>query len=165
MSKKDAISKASRVFIAPSAVLEGSIHLESEVSIWHGAVLRADEGTLFIGRGSNIQDLCLVHCEEAKGLHVGQDVTVGHGAIVHGAFIGDETLIGMGAILLAGSRVGAGCILAAGSLLPEGAVIPDGEVWMGTPARKLRETTPEDMARIRSSSAHYQEQIKERNYE
>lgn len=145
-------------FVAEGAVVRGDVTLEENVSIWFNAVLRADVDAIAIGAGSNIQDGCVVHEDFGCPVHVGRDVTVGHGAILHGCTVGDGTLIGMGAIVLNGARIGAGCIIGAGALVTQNTVIPDGSLALGSPARIVRQTTAEERARTVAGSRRYAEE-------
>jgi len=127
------------VFLAPTAALIGKVVLGDESSVWFGAVLRGDVGSVVIGARSNIQDLTMVHMTLGiSNARVGDDVTVGHSAVLHGCDIGDRCLIGMGSILLDNVKVGDECVIAAGSLLPERMVVPPRSLVMGRPARVIR---------------------------
>jgi carbonic anhydrase/acetyltransferase-like protein (isoleucine patch superfamily) len=126
---------AASAFIAPNAVVVGDVEIGENTSVWYGAVLRADFGPIRIGRSCNIQDNVVVHGETvAEGLIVEDRVTVGHGAILHGSWIGTECLIGMGAILLSGSRIGARSLVAAGSVVGQGFEVPPDTLAAGNPA-------------------------------
>lgn len=142
-------------WIAANATLIGDVLIEAHASVWYGAILRGDTARLTIGEGTNIQDACVVHTDEGLPLCLGSRVTVGHGVILHGCDIGDETLMGMGAIVLNGVKVGRQCIVAAGSLLTENKQFPDGVLIMGSPARVLRELKPEEIERNKKSAQHY----------
>ena len=144
-------------FIAPGAVLIGSVILEEGSSVWFNAVLRADSGTIRVGAGSNIQDGAVLHTEEGRDCDIGRGVTVGHKAMLHGCVVGDDSLIGINAVVLNGARIGRNCIVGAGALVTEGKVIPDNSVVLGSPARVVRETTPEESRIIADSARHYRE--------
>ena len=135
-----------RCYVAPTAVVSGDVTLGARCSIWHGAVLRGDEGPIALGARTNIQDNAVVHVSAGHPVTLGEGVTVGHGAIVHGCEVGDNTLIGMGAIVMDGARVGNNCIVGAGTLVTQGAVIPDGRVVFGSPARVIRRMGADDVA-------------------
>ena len=136
-------------FVDQSAQVIGDVHLGAESSIWMNCVVRGDVHAIRIGRRSNIQDLTLVHVmRDTNPTVIGDNVTVGHSAVIHGCTIEDRCLIGMGAILLNGVRVGTGSIVAAGALVPEGMVIPPGSMVMGIPAKVRRALTPEEDASI-----------------
>lgn len=132
------------VYIHPSAVVIGDVHLEKGSSIWPGAVLRGDYNHISIGKNTNIQDLALVHISDELPCILGDNITVGHGAIVHACKIEDDVLVGMGAILLDGCHIGKGAWIAAGSLVPPGMSIPPGVLALGSPAKIIRELTPEE---------------------
>lgn len=145
------------VFIADGAIVVGAVHLAAQCSVWFNAVLRGDVEALTIGERSNIQDGCLLHTSHGFPLIIGAGVTVGHGAVIHGAQIGDNTLIGMRALLLDGVVVGADCLVAAGALLTPGKHFPPGSLIMGSPARVVRALTAEEIAQQRDSAQHYVE--------
>ena len=121
-------------WIAPDADLIGKVSLAEEVSIWFGAVLRGDIEPITIGYRSNVQDLSVFHTDGGYPLVVGEGCTIGHRAILHGCTIGDNTLVGMGAVIMSGAKVGANCIIGAHALVPEGKTIPDGSLVVGVPA-------------------------------
>jgi len=127
-------------FVAENSTLIGDVHIGPEASIWYGAVLRADECSITIGRGSNVQDNATLHGYAPKDCNVvlGEYVTVGHNAVVHGCRVGDRTLIGMSATILNGAVIGEDCIIAAGALVKEGAVIPARSLVVGVPGRIVR---------------------------
>jgi carbonic anhydrase/acetyltransferase-like protein (isoleucine patch superfamily) len=131
--------------------------LHDGVSVWFGAVLRGDVAPILVGARSNIQDNAVVHCDEGYPTTIGEDVTVGHGAIVHAATVGDRVLVGMGAVLLSRCRVGADTIVGAHALVTEGVEIPPGSLAIGMPARVKRPLTDEEREGILESSRHYQE--------
>lgn len=144
------------VWIAPDAQVMGRVELADGVSVWWGAVLRGDNDAIRVGRGSNIQDRCVLHTDTGLTLQIGADVTVGHGAIVHGCTIGDGALIGMGAVILNRAVIGAGALIAAGALIPEGKEIPAGALVMGNPGRVVRMLDPEAREGLRLTAAKYQ---------
>ena len=143
------------VYIAPGAVVYGDVTLHENVSVWFHAVIRAEEGTIVIGSGSNVQDGCVIHVDKGTDVVVGTDVTIGHNAIVHGCTIGDNTIVGMGAIVMNHAVVGKNCIVAAGALVTEHTVIPDNSLVMGSPARIKRMLTPEEIEHNRYNAEHY----------
>ena len=145
-------------FVAPGAVVRGEVHLAENSSVFYNAVLRGDRAPISIGEGTNIQDNCVVHVEYDLPVTVGKNVTVGHGAILHGCTIGNETLIGMGAIVLNGAQIGKSCLIGAGALVTQNAVIPDGCMAVGSPARVKRPLTPEEMDGLRQSAADYRQE-------
>ena len=145
------------VRIAKGAVVRGRVTLDENVSIWYNAVLRGDVDAIEVGADTNVQDGCIVHEDFGCPVHIGCRVTVGHGAILHGCTIGDDTLVGMGAIVLNGARIGAGCIVGAGALVTQGAVVPDGSVVLGSPARVVRQVTAEELEHNRAYARLYVE--------
>ncbi|MBU6451552.1 MAG: gamma carbonic anhydrase family protein [Cyanobacteria bacterium REEB67] len=135
-------------FIAPTACLVGDVRVKSDASIWFHTVIRADINTVSIGQSTNIQDGCLMHVTNNHPLVVGDRVTVGHGAILHGATIEADCLIGMGAIVLDGAMVGAHSVVAAGSIVAPGTQVPPGSLVMGVPGKVVREATSKDREMI-----------------
>lgn len=146
---------AASVFIAPGAVVVGDVTLEEEVSVWFNAVLRGDTAPLRVGAGSNVQDGAVMHADPGYPAIVAPGCTIGHNAIVHGARVGRNTLIGMGAILLNGASVGADCIVGAGALLTQGARFPAGSLILGSPARLVRELDAAEIEANRESARAY----------
>jgi carbonic anhydrase/acetyltransferase-like protein (isoleucine patch superfamily) len=142
-------------FAADNSVLTGEVNLGKDANIWFGCVLRGDDAAITIGARTNIQDLTMVHADPGVPNVIGEGVTVGHRCILHGVEVGDHCLIGMGAILLAGSRIGAGSIVGAGAVVKEGAVIPPRSLVVGIPARVVREVTDEQYQGILDSVAGY----------
>ena len=140
-------------YIASGAVVTGDVELGSDVSVWHNAVLRGDSGKITVGDRTNIQDGCIVHEETT----IGADCTVGHGAIVHGCTIGDGCLIGMGAIVLNGAVLADGCLVGAGAVVTGKTNAPAGSVLLGSPAKIVKELTPEQMQKQKQDAAHYVE--------
>lgn len=140
---------------AENASIIGGVSLADQSSIWYGAVLRGDESTITVGEGSNIQDNAVIHCDAPYPAVIGKEVTVGHGAIIHGCTIEDRCLIGMGAILLNGCVIGAGSLVAAGALVTQGMIVPPGSMVMGSPAKVTRPLRPEESADILDSAATY----------
>lgn len=147
-------------YIAPSAVLIGDIEIQRDVSIWFNTVIRADNDKVFIGEGSNIQDLTLIHVDKNIPVYIGKNVTVGHKCIIHGAKIGDNTLIGMGSILMDKVEVGENTIIGAGTLIPAGKKIPSGVLVMGSPGKVIRDLTSEEVQSITASAKNYTEHSK-----
>lgn len=146
------------VYLAETAAVVGDVVLGDDVSIWFGAVLRGDVGSIRIGARSNIQDLAMVHMtHELSNAQIGEDVTVGHSAIIHGASVGNGALIGMGAILLDNAVVGEEALVGAGSLLPLGFQVPPRTLAVGRPARIVRKLNPEEWGQGRMLAARYVE--------
>lgn len=142
-------------FIAPNATLLGNVAIGAHASVWFGAVIRAELDTIAIGERSNIQDGAIVHVDEGYPVHIGKNVTVGHRAVIHGATVEDNCIVGIGAILLNGCRVGANSIVAAGALVPERKAYPPNSLLMGAPARVARTLSDEEAARVASGADHY----------
>ena len=142
-------------FVAPTAVVHGDVRIGRLAVIMFGVVIRAEFDSIVIGAETNIQDNSVVHCDEGVPTSIGDRVTLGHAAVVHGATIGDRCLVGIGARALNGSVLGEGSWLAAGSVLPEGREIPPYTLAMGTPAKPIRELRPEEIERQRSGVDDY----------
>lgn len=153
MMKKPCIDPS--VFLAPNATVLGDVTVGADSSIFFGAVVRGDRAGITVGRGSNIQDNCVLHVEFDEPLTVGDHVTVGHGAILHGCTVGDGSLIGMGAVVLGGAVIGKHCIIGAGALVPQGMVIPDGSLAVGVPAKVRRTLTEQEIAGNLENAAAY----------
>lgn len=147
----------SDTYIAPNATVCGDVSLGSKVTVLFGAVLRADTDSITIGDGSNVQDNAVIHESSGYPVRIGTGVSIGHGAIVHGAVIDDDCLIGMGAIILNGAHIGAGSLVAAGAVVTEGAEIPPRSLVMGVPGKVKRELTEEEYQKNRANAARYVE--------
>lgn len=146
------------VFLAPNATLLGDVVIEDGASVWFGAVLRADIGSIRIGPRSNIQDLACIHMTDGvSNAIIGADVTVGHGAILHGCIIGDRCLVGMGSIVMDNADIGAGSVVAAGSLVVPRFVVPEGQLVRGSPARIIRPVDEKEARYGVDGAAHYVE--------
>lgn len=145
------------VKIAEGAVVKGNVTIGDESSIWYNAVIRCEETSITIGHCSNIQDNAVLHVDPWNELTVGDYVTVGHGAILHGCSIGNNTLIGMGAIVMNGAVVGDNCIIGAGALITEGTVIGDNCLVIGSPGKVARKIMEADEEKIRQNAEHYVE--------
>ncbi|HXX43194.1 MAG TPA: gamma carbonic anhydrase family protein [Candidatus Acidoferrales bacterium] len=147
---------APSAYVDPQAVVIGNVSIGEDSSIWPCAVLRGDYHSIRIGVRTSIQDGCVLHIQgERFSISVGDDVTVGHGVILHGCTVESNCLIGMGAILLNGSRIGMGSIVAAGTLIPEGMEVPPGSLVMGVPGKVRRSVTQAERAQIAASAEHY----------
>ncbi len=153
------------VFIAGNSTIIGRCIIGDNCNIWYNSVLRGDVNEIVIGKGTNIQDGCTVHCDHDYRTSIGENVTVGHNAIIHGCIIGDNCLIGMGAIIIDGAVLGDNVIIGANSLITSGKTIPSGVLAVGSPAKVVRELTPEEIERIRLSAEHYVELSKDHNRE
>jgi carbonic anhydrase/acetyltransferase-like protein (isoleucine patch superfamily) len=148
---------ADGVFVAHGAVLIGHVTVQENASIWFNVVMRADRDVITVGRFTNIQDNCTVHLDPGKPAIIGDYVTVGHGAIVHGCVIEDNCLIGMNATILSGATIGRNSIVGANALVPENAVIPPGSLVLGVPGKVVRTLNAEEIDRIHSSAINYHE--------
>jgi carbonic anhydrase/acetyltransferase-like protein (isoleucine patch superfamily) len=133
------------VFIAPTATVIGDVTIGANSSIWYGTVVRADLDAVVVGERTNVQDNCVIHVDRDAPTHIGNDVVIGHGAIVHSARIGDRALIGMGAILQVGCVIGEGAVVGAGAVVTENKEIPAFAVAVGIPAKVIRQLTPEQV--------------------
>ncbi|MDO9403442.1 MAG: gamma carbonic anhydrase family protein [Polaromonas sp.] len=142
-------------WVADNAQVIGDCHLGEGVSIWFGAVLRGDTDTLTLGRGTNIQDNSVLHADHGVPLVVGENVTVGHQVMLHGCTIGNNTLIGIGAVVLNGARIGNNCLVGAGALVTEGKEFPDGSMILGSPAKAVKQLSPEQIQGLKNSAQHY----------
>jgi carbonic anhydrase/acetyltransferase-like protein (isoleucine patch superfamily) len=148
---------AGAYWIAPSADVVGRVRLLKNVSVWFAAVLRGDNEWITIGEGSNVQDGCVLHTDIGAPLTVGTNCTIGHKAILHGCTIGDNSLIGMGAIILNHVKIGKNCLIGAGALITEGKQIPDNSLVVGAPGKIIRQLDEAAAAKITESALHYQE--------
>jgi carbonic anhydrase/acetyltransferase-like protein (isoleucine patch superfamily) len=144
-------------WIAPSADLIGDARLGDEASVWFGAVIRADNTPILVGARTNIQESAMLHSDAGAPLTVGEEVTVGHHAILHGCTVGARSLIGMGAILLNHAVIGEECIVGAGALVTEGKEFPARSLIVGAPARAIRQLDERAVAMLKASAAHYAE--------
>ena len=142
-------------WVADSAQVMGDVRLAEDASVWFGAVLRGDCESISIGAGSNVQDTSVLHADFGQPLVVGRNVTIGHQVMLHGCTIGDETLIGIGAVVLNGAKIGRNCLVGAGALVTEGKEFPDGSMILGSPAKAVRQLTPEQIEALRGSARHY----------
>lgn len=140
-------------YIAPNATVVGDVSLQKDVNIWYGAVLRGDNGRIVVGEGTNIQDNAVVHDET----NIGKFCTIGHGAIIHGCTLGDNTLVGMGAIVLSGAVLGEGCLVGAGALVTGKTNAPAGSILLGSPAKVVKTMTQAQLEENRRSAQHYVE--------
>jgi carbonic anhydrase/acetyltransferase-like protein (isoleucine patch superfamily) len=146
---------ADSAWVADSAQVIGRVTLAEDTSVWFNATLRGDTETLTIGRGSNIQDGSVLHADHGFPLVLGEGVTVGHQVMLHGCTVGDHSLIGIGAVVLNGARIGRHCLVGAGALVTEGKEFPDGSMIIGSPAKAVRELTPEQIEGLKASARHY----------
>jgi carbonic anhydrase/acetyltransferase-like protein (isoleucine patch superfamily) len=149
------VPPAGTFWIAPDAHVIGKVTLARDVGIWFGAVLRGDNEPIAIGERSNVQEHAVLHTDIGHPLSVGRGCTIGHRAILHGCVIGDNTLIGMGAIILNGAKIGSNCLVGAGALVTEGKEFPDNSLIVGTPARAIRTLDEQVINRLTQSAETY----------
>jgi carbonic anhydrase/acetyltransferase-like protein (isoleucine patch superfamily) len=143
------------LFRAGNVTIMGDVTIGSDVGIWFGAVIRADKDRIVIGDRSNIQDNCVVHTSKGFPVIIGKDVSVGHGAILHGCRIDDKVLVGMGAIVLNGAHIGSGSVIGAGAVIKEGMEVPTGSVVVGVPGKVVKEAGAEQQQHILTNAASY----------
>lgn len=148
-------------FIAWNATIIGDVTVGRDSSVWYGVVIRADTTPVTIGDETNVQEGCVLHADPGYPAIIGNRVTLGHGAIVHGATIEDDVLVGIRAVVLNGARVGRGSLVGAGAVVTEGTVIPPNSLVLGVPAKAVKEVTPEQAQRIRESAISYVEYAKQ----
>ena len=148
---------ADDVWIAPGCYVIGDVSLEAKTSVWFGTTLRGDNERITIGAGSNVQENCVMHTDMGFPLVIGAGCTIGHKAMLHGCTIGENTLIGIGAIVLNGAVIGKNCLIGAGALITEGKHIPDGSLVMGAPGKVVRALDEAAIQGLRISALHYQE--------
>ncbi|MER6049559.1 gamma carbonic anhydrase family protein [Streptomyces sp. NPDC001793] len=144
-------------YTAPTSVVVGDVTLTAGASVWYHAVLRADSGPVLLGADSNIQDNCTVHGDPGFPVTIGERVSVGHNAVLHGCTVEDDVLVGMGATVLNGAHIGAGSLIAAQALVPQGMRVPPGSLVAGVPAKVRRELTAEERESIKLNAAVYVE--------
>lgn len=149
-----------RAFAAANAVVTGDVTLGEDVGIWFGCVVRGDDAPLAIGRRTNVQDLTMIHADTGVPNTIGEEVTIGHRCVLHGARVEDRCLIGMGAVLLGGSVIGAGSLVAAGAVVKEGFAVPPRSLVAGVPAKILRPLTDAEVDMIRRSAEGYVRKIR-----
>jgi len=149
-----------KAFVHPMAVVIGDVEIGEEVSVWPGAVIRGDMEPIRVGARSNIQDNSVVHTDYGYPTVIGEEVTVGHGCVIHGCTIGDGTLVGMGAVVLSGAKIGKNCIIGAGAVVTERQEIPDESLCLGIPAKVVRKLTEEDLKRVKNNLKAYLELTK-----
>jgi carbonic anhydrase/acetyltransferase-like protein (isoleucine patch superfamily) len=142
-------------YVAPGAILIGSVVLHHEASVWFNVVIRGDNDPIVIGERSNVQDGTVMHTDEGIPLTLGRGVTVGHKAMLHGCVVGDHSLIGINAVVLNGARIGKHCLIGANALIAEGKEIPDGSLVLGSPGRVVRQLDDAEKARLEASADHY----------
>ena len=146
---------AEDAFVADGARVVGDVTIGSRASVWYNAVLRADSARIVLGDGSNVQDNVSVHVDREHPALIGENVSIGHNAVVHGCTIGDGSLIGMGAVVLSGAVIGKGCLIAGGAVVLGGAEVPDGSLVAGVPAKVRRPLTDEERERLIANAEIY----------
>ncbi len=142
-------------WVAPDAALIGKVRLDRNASVWWGSVLRGDNELIHVGERSNVQDHCVLHTDMGYPLTIGPGCTIGHCVMLHGCTIGENSLVGIGAIVLNGTRIGRNCIIGAHCLLPEGKEIPDNSLVVGSPGRVVRQLGDKDAAMLKSLCDNY----------
>ena len=145
---------------ASNASIIGDVTLEKNTSIWFNTTLRGDIENIYVGEGSNVQDGSVLHTDPGYSLKIGKDVTIGHLVMLHGCTIGDNSLIGIGAVILNGANIGKNCIIGANALVTENKVIPDNSLVIGSPGKIARQVTDEEKKLIAKNAVHYQENWK-----
>lgn len=143
------------VFVAAGAIILGDVHIGAQSSVWFNAVIRADTDRVTIGAGTNVQDGVIIHVDAGAPCLIGNGVTIGHRAVVHGALVEDDVLIGIGAIVLSGAKIGRESILGAGTLVTGGTIVPPRSLVLGVPGRVVRLLSDEEVASIKSGAARY----------
>ena len=147
-------------WVAPNATIIGDVTLEKNSSVWFNAVIRGDNENIHVGEGSNVQDGSVLHTDPGCPLRIGKDVTIGHIVMLHGCTIGDNSLIGIGAVILNNAKIGKNCIIGAKALITENKEIPDTSLVVGAPGRVVRKLTDEEIGKITENAKHYQDNWK-----
>ncbi|MDC2984162.1 gamma carbonic anhydrase family protein [Candidatus Pelagibacter sp.] len=147
-------------WVAPNATIIGDVTLEKNSSVWFNAVIRGDNENIHVGEGSNVQDGSVLHTDPGCPLRIGKDVTIGHIVMLHGCTIGDNSLIGIGAVILNNAKIGKNCIIGAKALITENKEIPDSSLVVGAPGRVVRKLTDEEIGKITENAKHYQDNWK-----
>ena len=142
-------------WVAESAEVTGRVTIGANASIWYGAVLRGDNDRITVGANSNVQDGSVLHTDSGVPLTIGENVTIGHQVMLHGCTIGDGSLVGIQAVVLNNAKIGRNCLVGAGALVTEGKEFPDGSMIIGSPAKAVRELSPEQIEGLRQSAQHY----------
>ena len=155
LGERTPVFKSANVFIAPTASVIGSVTLGDNVSIWFSAVVRSDNEIIELGDNVNVQDGAVLHADPGFPLTLAKDVSVGHLAMLHGSTIGENTLVGINAVILNGCVIGKNCIIGANALLPEGKVIPDNSLVVGSPGKVVRQLSDDDAANLRRIASGY----------
>ena len=147
-------------WVAPNATIIGDVTLEKNSSVWFNAVIRGDNENIHVGEGSNVQDGSVLHTDPGCPLSIGKDVTIGHIVMLHGCTIGDNSLIGIGAVILNNAKIGKNCIIGAKALITENKEIPDNSLVVGAPGRVVRKLTDDEIGKITENAKHYQDNWK-----
>jgi carbonic anhydrase/acetyltransferase-like protein (isoleucine patch superfamily) len=147
-------------WIAPNAIVVGSVVLENNTSVWFNTVIRADNDTITIGENSQVQDSCVLHADPGFPLNIGRNVTIGHMVMLHGCTIGEGTLIGIKSVIMNGAVIGKNCLIGANTLIAEGKTIPEGSLVMGSPGKVVRALSAEEIARVNKTADHYVQNFK-----
>ena len=147
-------------WVAPNATIIGDVTLEKNSSVWFNAVIRGDNENIHVGEGSNVQDGSVLHTAPGCPLKIGKDVTIGHLVMLHGCTIGDNSLIGIGAVILNNAKIGKNCIIGAKALITENKEIPDNSLVVGAPGRVIKKLTDEQIRQITENAKHYQDNWK-----
>ena len=148
---------ADSAFIAPTAAIIGDVRIAEDANIWFGCTLRGETRAVIVGKGSNIQDGSVLHIGGGGPTHVGDHVTIGHMALIHGCWLEDRCFIGMQAVVMDDAVIESDAMVAAGALVTQGKRIPSGELWGGRPARKMRDLSPEEIAELNGYAPYYVE--------
>ena len=148
------------VYTAPGAVARGDVTIGDNSSVWFNAVVRAEAGSAVIGEKTNIQDNCVLHVDHGADIRIGSQVTIGHGTIIHGCTVKDNTLIGMGTIIMNHAVIGENCIIGAGTLITQNTVIPDNSLVLGNPGKIIRTVTEAEKENIRRNADYYMEEAR-----
>ncbi len=144
-------------YVADSAQVIGKVTLEENASVWFGTIIRGDSEHIRIGRNSNVQDASVLHADEGVPLTLGENVSVGHKVMLHGCTVGDGSLIGIGAVVLNHAKIGKNCLVGAGALVTEGKEFPDGSMILGSPAKAVKQLSPEQIEGLKRIAKHYVE--------
>ena len=147
-------------WIAPDAIVIGSVIMEPNASVWFGCIVRGDDDTITIGENSQLQDGCVLHVDSGFPIAIGQNVSVGHMAMLHGCTIGDGSLIGIKSVILNGAKIGRNCLVGANALIAEGKVIPDGSLVIGSPGKVVRQLSVDEIREINSFADYYVQKYK-----
>ncbi len=160
LGEKELDVRGEDFFVADNATVIGSVTIENNVSIWFNVVIRGDNDPIYIGEGTNVQDGSVLHTDTGIPMRIGKNVTIGHKVMLHGCEIGDDTLIGINAVILNRAKIGRNCIIGANTLIPEGKEIPDNSLVMGSPGKVVSTVSDKHLFGIKMSALHYIENFK-----